>query len=65
MKIEIIRKFAYGRERFYPISDDAKFMTEVIGRPSLTRRQLNLFKKRQWEIVLKIPQHDETFGEDE
>lgn len=64
MNIEVVRKVAYGNERFYPLSDDAKFMVDVIGRPSLTRRHLQLFKQRGWEIVLKAPQYDEIFGED-
>jgi hypothetical protein len=62
VKIEVFRKVAYGKERFYPLNDDAKFMTDVIGRPSLTRRQLNLFKVRGWEITLKTPQYDEICG---
>jgi len=64
MKIEIVRKVAYGMERFYPLNNDAKFLTEIVGRPSLTRRQLKLIKEWGWEIVLKTPEYDEIFGED-
>ncbi len=64
VKIEIVRKVSYGKERFYPLSEDAKFMAEITGRPSFTRRQLQLFMLRGWKITLKTPEYDEIFGED-
>jgi hypothetical protein len=65
LKIEIARKVAYGMERFYPINEDAKFLLNLIGRPSFTRRQLKLINEKGWEIIIKAPQFHELFGEDQ
>lgn len=55
MKIVVSYKKIYGKELFYPVSDDARFIAELTGRPTILKRQLNLFIKRGWEVVIEQP----------
>jgi len=50
MNIYVMQKMSYGKERFYPTNELAKFIIELIGRPSLTRRQLEVCKKIGFKI---------------
>ena len=40
MNIVVSFKKIYGKELFYPVSDDAKFLTRITGRPTLLKHQL-------------------------
>jgi hypothetical protein len=57
----VSKKIAYGNERFYPINNEAKFVIKLIGRPSFTRKQLQLCKENGWKINLIENQNDELF----
>lgn len=51
MDIQVIKKIAYGHERFYPSSNDAKFISKLVEQPTLTRRQLQLCKDYGWHVL--------------
>ena len=64
MNIQVSKKIAYGQERFYPENDHAKAIIELIGRPSLTRRQLEVCKKLGFKIYKESQnEKDELFEE--
>lgn len=55
MKIVVSYKKIYGKDLFYPVSDDAKFLAELTGRPTILKRQLNLCVKKGWEVLIEQP----------
>lgn len=40
----------WGKDLFYPESEDAVFLTKFTGRPTLTKDQLKLSLERGWEV---------------
>jgi hypothetical protein len=42
MYIQVQYKRVWGKERFYPISNDAKFLASVIGKPTILKWQLKI-----------------------
>lgn len=64
MNIQVIRKMAFGHERFYPTENNGKLLIELIGRPSFTRRQLEVCKKLGFKIYKETEnEKDELFEE--
>lgn len=55
MIIEVEIQQKYGKPRFYPISDDAKTLTDLLDRPTLTKEHLSKCKKAGWEVSIKAP----------
>jgi hypothetical protein len=53
MYILVSFKKIYGKELFYPESDDALFLAKFTGRPTLLKRQLKLCIKKGWDVVIK------------
>lgn len=53
MKITVYLKKIYGKELFYPVSDDALFLTKFTGRPTLLKHQLKLCKDYGWDVEIK------------
>lgn len=53
--VEIQQK--YGKPRFYPISSDAKVLTDLIGKPTLTKEHLSKCKAAGWEVNIKAPEY--------
>ncbi len=43
-------KKIYGKELFYPVSDDAKLLTKITGRPTLLKRQLKVCLDAGWHV---------------
>ena len=54
MKIEVQHKANYGKDIFYPLSDDAKFLSKVIGKKGFVLRHLSLFKEHGWNVVITV-----------
>ena len=52
MNIEVQHKNHYGKQLFYPLSDDAKFLCKVIGKNAFTIRHLSLFEEHGWDVKL-------------
>lgn len=42
MYIQVEHRRVWGKDRFYPMSEDAKFLAKFIGRESLVKRQLKI-----------------------
>jgi hypothetical protein len=62
MNIEVNHKSRYGKDSFYPISEDAKFLSQVIGKKGFMLKHLTLFKNRGWSVVITaIPQSLEEY----
>lgn len=40
----------WGKDLFYPESEDAVFLTKFTGRPTLTKNQLKLARERGWGV---------------
>lgn len=66
MNIVVSFKAKWGKELFYPESDDAVFLTKFTGRPTLLKRQLKLAKERGWQVKVIQKQFnlDESFRND-
>lgn len=52
-KITVEIKSNFGNEAIYPICADAKTFTEMLGRKTLTRRDIDSIKKLGYVIVVK------------
>lgn len=55
MFICVSYKKQYGKELFYPESDDAKFFTSFTGRPTLTKKQLKLALDKGFRVKILMP----------
>ena len=53
MNIVVSLQEKWGKELFYPVSEDAYFLTEFTGRPTLLKHQLKLAKKKGWNVEVK------------
>ncbi len=52
MEIIVSYKKVWGKDLFYPVSEDAKFITLITGRPTILKSQLKLFLDRGWQVSL-------------
>ena len=52
MNIVVSFKKIYGKELFYPVSDDAKLLTRITGRPTLLKHQLRECLEAGWTVSL-------------
>jgi hypothetical protein len=52
MNIVVSFKAKWGKELFYPESDDALFLTKFTGRPTLLKRQLKLALENGWKVKI-------------
>lgn len=52
MNIVVSFKKIYGKELFYPVSDDAKLLTRITGRPTLLKHQLRVCLEAGWTVSL-------------
>lgn len=50
MNIVVSFKAKYGKDLFYPESDDAVFLAEFSGRPTLLKHQLKMALDRGWSV---------------
>lgn len=58
MKIVVSYKKVYGKELFYPVSDDAIFLTKLTGRPTLLKGQLKLCQEHGWDVSIQSETYD-------
>lgn len=42
MKIEVQHKAIWGKDLYYPLSEDAEFLCKFIGKKALTKRHMDL-----------------------
>ncbi len=65
MNIVVSFKEKWGKELFYPESEDALFLSSFTGRPTLTKSQLRLAKERGWSVKVMQKQFnlDECLNE--
>jgi hypothetical protein len=52
MNIVVSFKAKYGKDLFYPESDDAVFLAKFSGRPTLLKHQLKMALDRGWEVIV-------------
>ena len=50
MNIVVSFKAKWGKELFYPESEDAVFLTKFTGRPTLLKHQLKLAIEKGWSV---------------
>lgn len=50
--IQVLLKRAYGKERYYPLSDDAKIICSLMNRCSLTQEQLQFCVDNGWKVTV-------------
>lgn len=53
MIIEFMPRTLYGKEYFYPSSKDAKTLCQLIKRPTLTPKHLEICKDAGWKVLEK------------
>lgn len=58
MNIVVSFKAKYGKDLFYPESDDAVFLAEFSGRPTLLKHQLQMALDRGWSVNVVQEQFD-------
>lgn len=65
MNIVVSFKAKWGKELFYPESEDALFLTKFTGRPTLLKRQLKMAIDQGWcvKVVQKQFNLDEYLNE--
>ena len=52
MDIVVEYRNHWGKDLFYPVNEDAKFIAQVTGRPTLLKQQLKLFVEKGWKVTL-------------
>jgi hypothetical protein len=53
MDIIVESRSVWGKQRYYPISPDAKTLCSLHNKPTLTAHQLNICKKAGWNVSVK------------
>lgn len=61
MNIVVSFKAKYGKDLFYPESDDAVFLAKFTGRPTLLKHQLKMALERGWNV--SVVQEQFNLGE--
>lgn len=56
MKIVVSFKRIYGKDLFYPVSEDAHFLARLTGRPTILKHQLKMCIDRGWHVKLEQEQ---------
>jgi len=56
MNIVVSFMAKWGKDLFYPESDDALFLTKFTGRPTLTKNQLKVAIERGWDVKVVTKQ---------
>jgi hypothetical protein len=56
--IEVLLRRVYGNERFYPASQDAKVLCDLLKAHTLTKEQLKLCKESGWGVVIKTEEYN-------
>lgn len=52
MQIVVEIQSVWGKKRFYPLSEDAKTLTELLKKPTLTIDHLTICKKAGWVVEI-------------
>lgn len=52
MNIVVLFKKIYGKELFYPVSEDAKLLTRITGRPTILKNQLKICVEAGWTVSM-------------
>lgn len=55
MNIVVSVKTKWGKELFYPESEDARILTKFTGRPTLLKHQLRLALDMGWNVAVIHP----------
>jgi len=56
MNIVVSFMAKWGKDLFYPESEDALFLTKFTGRPTLTKNQLKVAIERGWDVKVVTKQ---------
>lgn len=52
INLELLFKNTYGRDRFYPLNEDAKHIARLLDQKALTREHLLICKEAGWKIQI-------------
>lgn len=58
MNIVVAFKRKWGKDLFYPASEDAVFLAQFTGRPTLLKHQLKLAIEKGWKVKVKQQKFD-------
>lgn len=53
MNIVVSVEVKWGKELFYPESEDAVFLAEFTGRPTLLKYQLKIARDKGWNVEVQ------------
>lgn len=56
-ELEVLVKKVYGNERFYPVSEDAKMICELMRVTTLTKDQLKYCRDGGWKVAVKTEEY--------
>lgn len=56
MNIVVSLREKWGKDLFYPESEDAVFLTKFTGRPTLLKHQLKMALERGWTVKVQQKQ---------
>jgi len=45
----------FGKERFYPVSDEAKTLCKMLKKPTLTLEHLQICEEAGWKVEIVVP----------
>ncbi len=57
MKIDVLVKHQYGKTNFYPLSEDAKILCKLTGKPTLTKSQLVICLNVGWSVSIETTKY--------
>lgn len=52
MEIKLRKKSVYGKDFFYPISDDSKALCEIAGRKTITRKHMEILEGYNIDVII-------------
>jgi len=61
MEIVVLFKKIWGKSLYYPISDDAKWLTRFTERPTLLKYQLKMAQEKGWKVSVQQESVEEDF----
>lgn len=64
MNIVLEYRYAWGKDLFYPVSNDAQFIAKLIGRTALQKKHVKLCSQHErWRVELRQKDLNEFIGD--
>lgn len=58
MDLVVSYKFIWGKHLFYPVNEDAKTLTKLIGCKALSQCKLKIIRELGWNLKIEIANID-------